>query len=51
MEKKVKKFGLRKMLAVLAVALACVCMWGCGDLLREDGEKEFTGHYDGVFTA
>lgn len=20
-------------------------MWGCGDLLREDGEKEFTGHY------
>ena len=31
MEKKVKKFGLRKMLAVLAVALACVCMWGCSD--------------------
>ena len=20
-------------------------MWGCGDLFREDGEKEFTGHY------
>ena len=31
MEKKVKKFGLRKMLAVLAVALACVCMWGCSE--------------------
>jgi len=31
MEKKVKKFGLRKMLAVLAVAFACVCMWGCSD--------------------
>ena len=31
MEKKVKKFGLRKVLAVLAVALACVCMWGCSD--------------------
>ena len=29
----------------MAVALACVCMWGCGDLFREDGEKEFTGHY------
>ena len=29
MENKVKKFGLRKMLAVLAVAFACVCMWGC----------------------
>ena len=31
MEKKMKKFGLRKMLAVLAVALACVCMWGCSE--------------------
>ena len=31
MENKVTKFGLRKMLAVLAVALACVCMWGCSD--------------------
>ena len=39
------KFGLKKLLAVLAVALACVCMWGCGDVFREDGEKEFTGHY------
>ena len=38
-------FGFEKLLAVLAVAFACVCMWGCGDLLREDGEKEFTGHY------
>ena len=31
MENKVTKFGLRKMLAVLAIAFACVCMWGCGD--------------------
>lgn len=31
MENKVTKFGLRKMLAVLAVAFACVCMWGCSD--------------------
>ena len=31
MEKKVKKFGLRKMLAVLVVAFACVCMWGCSE--------------------
>ena len=31
MENKMNKFGLRKMLAVLAIALACVCMWGCGD--------------------
>ena len=45
MENKMNKFGAEKMLAVLTVAFACVCMWGCGDLLREDGEKEFTGHY------
>lgn len=45
MENKMSKFGAEKMLAVLAVALASVCMWGCGDLLCEDGEKEFTGHY------
>lgn len=45
MENKMNNFGFEKMLAVLAVALTCVCMWGCGDLLREDGEKEFTGHY------
>ncbi|MBR2095457.1 MAG: hypothetical protein IJ908_07600 [Fibrobacter sp.] len=31
MENKVTKFGLRKMLAVLAVAFTCVCMWGCSD--------------------
>lgn len=45
MENKMNKFGLKRLFAVLAVAFACVCMWGCGDLLREDGEKEFTGHY------
>ena len=45
MENKINKFGLKRLLAVLAVALACVCMWGCGDVFREDGEKEFTGHY------
>jgi hypothetical protein len=31
MENKVTKFGLRKMLAVLAIAFACVCMLGCSD--------------------
>ena len=35
----------KPLFAILAVALACVCMWGCGNLFREDGEKEFTGHY------
>ena len=45
MKREMTKLGFEKRLAVLAVALACVCMWGCGDLLREDGEKEFTGHY------
>jgi len=45
MKREMIKLEFEKRLAVLAVALACVCMWGCGDLLREDGEKEFTGHY------
>lgn len=45
MKREMTKLGFEKRLAVLAVALACVCMWGCGDLFREDGEKEFTGHY------
>ncbi len=31
MENKMNKFGLERQLAVLAVALACVCMWGCSD--------------------
>ena len=37
--------GIFRLIATAMMALACVCMWGCGDLLREDGEKEFTGHY------
>lgn len=45
MEKKVKKFGLRKMLAVLAVAFACVGMWGCGEDVRflESGSRKDRG--------
>lgn len=39
MENKVTKFGLRKMLAVLAVALACVGMWGCSETTFEWDEK------------
>lgn len=35
MENKVTKFGIEKLLAVLAVALACVCMWGCSDVTFE----------------
>jgi len=31
MENKTNKFGFEKMFAVLAVALACVCMWGCSE--------------------
>ena len=30
MENKMNKYGVEKVLAVLAVAFACVCMWGCG---------------------
>jgi hypothetical protein len=39
MENKVTKFGLRKMLAVLAVAFACVGMWGCSETTFEWDEK------------
>ena len=30
MENKMNKYGVKKVLAVLAVAFACVGMWGCG---------------------
>ena len=39
------KGGIKKLIGGVVMALVCVGMWGCGDLLREDGEKEFTGHY------
>ena len=31
MKREMTKLGFEKLLAVLAVALACVCMWGCSD--------------------
>ena len=31
MKREMTKLGFEKRLAVLAVALACVCMWGCSD--------------------
>ena len=47
MENKVTKFGFEKMLAVLAVVLACVCMWGCGlldeEVTHEVHEKRHSG--------
>ena len=39
MENKVKKFGLKRLLAVLAVAFACVCMWGCSDDVTFEWDK------------
>ena len=39
MENKVTKFGIEKLLAVLAVALACVCMWGCSDDVSFEWER------------
>lgn len=39
------KGGINRLICVAIGVLACVCMWGCGDLIREDGEREFTGHY------
>ena len=40
MENKMSNFGLKRLFAVLAVAFACVCMWGCGDL-KKDGPVEW----------
>jgi len=42
MENKMNKFGLERQLAVLAVAFACVCMWGCG-WNEEETHKEWFG--------
>jgi len=39
MENKVTKFGIEKLLAVLAFALACVCMWGCSDDVTFEWER------------
>ena len=39
------KGGFFRLIGAAMTALICVGMWGCGDLLREDGEKEFTRHY------
>ena len=41
MENKMNKFGLKRLLAVLAVAFACVCMWGCG--FEDETHKEWYG--------
>lgn len=38
MENKMNKFGLKRLLAVLAVALACVSMWGCSSVWDESEE-------------
>ena len=39
MENKVTKFGIEKLLAVLAIAFACVCMWGCSDDVSFEWER------------
>lgn len=39
MEKKVNKLGLEKMIAVLAIAFACECMWGCSDDVTFEWDK------------
>lgn len=47
MENKMNKFGVEKLLAVLAVAFACVCMWGCGD----SDYRQWGGRYEGTLVA
>ncbi len=48
MENKMNKFGVKKMLAVLAIALACVSMCGCGwDESEEDVSRTRLIGYSG----
>ena len=35
----------KPLFAILAVALACVCMWGCGNWYEGDGERVFADHF------
>ena len=39
MENKVTKFGIEKLLAVLAIAFACECMWGCSEDVSFEWER------------
>ena len=39
MENKMNKFGIEKLLAVLVITFACVCMWGCSDDVTFEWER------------
>jgi len=39
MENKMNNFGFEKLLAVLAIAFACECMWGCSDDVTFEWER------------
>jgi hypothetical protein len=45
MKNLLKKSEMVRLFAILALAFACVSMWGCGDWFPEDGEREFFGSY------
>lgn len=45
MKHLLKKFEIKRMIVTALAALACVCMWGCGDWFPEDGEREFFDSY------
>ena len=51
MENKMNKFGFEKMLAVLAVSFACVCMWGCGLLDEEVTHEVHVKRHSGLVIA
>ena len=44
MENKMNKFGLKRLLAVLVVAFACVCILGCSSWFDEDTHFDWAEH-------
>ena len=47
MKKMLNKLCFENLLAIVAVALSCVCMWGCGD----DDYRHWGGRYGGTLVA
>ena len=51
MENKMNKYGVERLFAVLAVAFACVCMWGCGLFDEDVNHVVDSERYNGIVFA
>lgn len=47
MKNLLKKFEIKRMIVVALAALACVCMWGCGDWFEPDTHYEWDKYRQG----